>query len=592
MSAALLALIAILTPLAARAAPVTLPDGVPQSLEHVTYLRTTNIASGARAGAPPQAAPGLLETRQTPRGYRAIDVHPGALLSRALAATASVPFPTAVGRGVTSPEPAFAGFAGLTHFDQRTAGLGIYSNTQFSLEPPDQGLCVGNGFVMEPINNAMAIYAQGLGLLAGPVPMSQLFGLAPEIVQSTPPIHGPLLSDPRCYFDRDTQRWFVTEFEEDVNPATDVPSGRSALFIAISQTSSPIGNYNVLTIDTTDPGHPGCPCYPDQPLLGADANGIYLSTNEFPIFNPGFNGTQLYALSKLALALGNLPTVVHFAVGNLATPDVGGTWYSLQPALTPDTQRAHQVANGTEYLLSALDFFNKNDNRIAVWSVTNTASLVNPAPKVALHHAVVRSESYGQPPNATQRPGPRPLGTSLGAPLSLIDTNDDRMMQVVYAQGRLWAGLNTGVYVAGKLQAGAAVFVVDPTASGGLSPRITGQGYVAVAGENTMYPSIGVSTQGPAILACSLSGPNYFPSAVYVPLSTGNDKLRLAGAGAAPEDGFTGYPPDGSSARWGDYSAAVADEHGNIWFGAEYIPNLPRTPLANWGTFIGAVPIK
>ena len=78
----------------------------------------------------------------------------------------------------------------------------------------------------------------------------------------------------------------------------------------------------------------------------------------------------------------------------------------------------------------------------------------------------------------------------------------------------------------------------------------------------------------------------------HVPLSTGNDKLRLAGPGAAPEDGFTGYPPFGSSARWGDYSAAVADEHGNIWFGAEYIPNSPRTPLVNWGTFIGEVPIK
>jgi hypothetical protein len=42
----------------------------------------------------------------------------------------------------------------------------------------------------------------------------------------------------------------------------------------------------------------------------------------------------------------------------------------------------------------------------------------------------------------------------------------------------------------------------------------------------------------------------------------------------------------------GDYSAAVADEHGNIWFCAEYIPNSPRTALANWGTFIGEVPIK
>lgn len=78
------------------------------------------------------------------------------------------------------------------------------------------------------------------------------------------------------------------------------------------------------------------------------------------------------------------------------------------------------------------------------------------------------------------------------------------------------------------------------------------------------------------------------------PRSVVNGQRQVAArrTGAAPEDGFTGYPPFGSSARWGGYSAAVADEHGNIWFGAEYIPNSPRTPLVNWGTFIGEVPIK
>src|SRR5205807_4251717 len=51
--------------------------------------------------------------------------------------------------------PGFSGFPGLTHRDQRRAGTGAYSNTQFSLEPPDQGLCVGNGFVLELVNTAL-----------------------------------------------------------------------------------------------------------------------------------------------------------------------------------------------------------------------------------------------------------------------------------------------------------------------------------------------------------------------------------------------------------------------------------------------------
>jgi hypothetical protein len=63
----------------------------------------------------------------------------------------------------------------------------------------------------------------------------------------------------------------------------------------------------------------------------------------------------------------------------------------------------------------------------------------------------------------------------------------------------------------------------------------------------------------------------------------------LGAAGAAPEDGFTGYAFFGGNgvARWGDYSAATADEDGSIWLATEFIPNSPRTQLANWGTFIG-----
>jgi hypothetical protein len=69
--------------------------------------------------------------------------------------------------------------------------------------------------------------------------------------------------------------------------------------------------------------------------------------------------------------------------------------------------------------------------------------------------------------------------------------------------------------------------------------------------------------------------------------------VHIAAAGTAPEDGFTGYPSLGGdvAARWGDYSAAVADEHGNLWFATEFIPAASRTLLANWGTFIGKITV-
>ncbi len=608
VSMALLSMAVTASPVAAQSqSAVTLSQSGarPQlSLQRMVFHGTTSLAkaaaassassknasAGANAARNPSAARSEIKFNQ--RGYRAVDVRPGLYRRSFALSSATVPVPSVKGRNVIAPDPGFFGFPGLTHFDERNAGTGIYAGTQFSLEPPDQALCVGNGFVMEAVNDALAVYSSGGAVASAPVPLSQFFGLAPAIVRS-PGIRGPFISDPKCYFDKDTQRWFVTELEYDVNPATGAPVGRSANFVAISQTSDPTGNFNVLSFDTSDRDHPGCPCFGDQPLLGADANGFYITTNEFPLVGPGFNGAQVYAFSKIALALGIVPTVVHIDAGSIPTPDPGQLWYSIQPATSPDSNRAHQERNGTEFFLSALQFTGTTDNRIATWALTGTGTLFNPAPKVQLHRVVIRSEAYGQPPNATQRPGPTPLGTSLKEPLEAIQTNDDRMNQVVFSRGRLWSGVNTVLRAGGVTSAGSAYFAVAPSFNGtNLAATVVEQGYVAVGGQNTIFPSIGVNTSGTPVLVCTLVGPSYFPSAVYVPLTRGNESVRLAAAGTAPDDGFTGYVAYGGNGagRWGDYSAAVADERGSIWLATEYIPNSPRTPLANWGTFVGRVP--
>jgi hypothetical protein len=45
-------------------------------------------------------------------------------------------------------------FDGLNHRNQRLANGG----KQFSVEPPDQGLCAGNGFVMEAVNDVLRVF--------------------------------------------------------------------------------------------------------------------------------------------------------------------------------------------------------------------------------------------------------------------------------------------------------------------------------------------------------------------------------------------------------------------------------------------------
>jgi len=186
----------------------------------------------------------------------------------------------------------------------------------------------------------------------------------------------------------------------------------------------------------------------DQPLIGADANGFYVSTNEFPLFSAGFNGAQVYAMSKTALAGGMLPAVVMITPGALEE----GIAYTLQPTTTPPGG-AYETANGgTEYFMSALEFTGGLDNRIAVWALTGTNTLNDSAPRLALRYAIVASQVYGQPPAMQQKDGPLFLSGLIragvfGKPavehLPLIESNDDSMNQTIYAAGKLWCALNT-----------------------------------------------------------------------------------------------------------------------------------------------------
>ena len=177
------------------------------------------------------------------------------------------------------------GFAGVDHFDSRTASNG----NQFSLEPPDQGLCAGGNFVIDTVNDVTAVYnATTHKIVSGPTALNAFFGLAPSITRSTPPVFGTEATDPKCYFDPATSHWFMTMLGLDLDPVTEAFTGQTRVYIAVSQTTDPAGKWSIFTISTTDDGtngtpiHAGCPCLGDQPLIGADQNGFYVTTNEFP----------------------------------------------------------------------------------------------------------------------------------------------------------------------------------------------------------------------------------------------------------------------------------------------------------------------
>jgi len=195
--------------------------------------------------------------------------------------------PSVSGKKVSFANAGATGFNALSHVDSRTASNG----NQFSIEPPDQGLCVGNGFEIETINSVIAVYDGKGNIVAGPIALNAFLGYAPAF-DRTNVVFGPDVTDPRCYFDADTQRWYHTALTLEQDPLTAALTGATHVDIAVSQTSDPTGAWTIFHLDTTNgdgslKNHPGCPCLGDQPLLGFDATGMYITTNEYPVFEAG-----------------------------------------------------------------------------------------------------------------------------------------------------------------------------------------------------------------------------------------------------------------------------------------------------------------
>ena len=173
------------------------------------------------------------------------------------------------------------GWEGLTHADQRLAGGG----NQFSLEPPDQGLCVGNvspndpSFgpeVVESVNDALVFYDAAGEQFTNPITIFGVLRPAPDdrpdhrahSARSSPTpsatsIRTRSVGSTRSWSSRRTPSRVRSRRRRSSTSRSAPPARRSA---ATSSTGS--------TRRTRS--HPNCPCFGDQPLIGADKYGFYV----------------------------------------------------------------------------------------------------------------------------------------------------------------------------------------------------------------------------------------------------------------------------------------------------------------------------
>jgi hypothetical protein len=301
-----------------------------------------------------------------------------------------------------------------------------------------------------------------------------------------------------------------------------------------------------------------------------------------------------------------------------APSDAGSTQpgFTLWPAQSPGTSQFNLANNGTEYLLSsnAADEAQKpvsgaagtrTSNQVIAWTLTNTASLNAATAAVGISNRIVTVGQYGVPPKQ-QQPGSGMLADKNTTPdvaqgdcindtttqlfngqfgcwrllfgaepahtevISRPDSNDTRMQQVMYANGKLWGALDTALTVGGGNRAGIEWFIVNPDAG-----KLVLSGYLGAAGHDFTYPAVGVTASGRGVMAFTDTGDATNPSTAYAAIDAkvGVGEWNDIAVGAAQDDGFTSYksqvgnPP---RTRWGDYGAAAVDGN-SIWIASEYI---------------------
>jgi len=95
-----------------------------------------------------------------------------------------------------------ANFDGVSSLDSQVTNFGL------TFEPPDQGLCVGNGFVVEATNSVLRVFDTNGTALTAVQALNPFFGYAAAINRATGAFGADVI-DPICHYDPDNNRFVV-----------------------------------------------------------------------------------------------------------------------------------------------------------------------------------------------------------------------------------------------------------------------------------------------------------------------------------------------------------------------------------------------
>lgn len=346
--------------------------------------------------------------------------------------------------------------------------------------------------------------------------------------------------DPVLLFDSLSQRWIMTA---DANSR----STQSKALFAISDTDDPTGMWTFYIFDAD----PADLLWSDFPGLGVNGTWIAVTNNMFTVTGTNFSGVKMWVIDKSTALAGGELTVTIFDPG---FDEAGGV-------STRGTMRPSQTFDPDEP-----DLFLVENPRIT--------SLGLPMLRLSRITGMGDSPQWAPLPGVIEGTGLYPVendfnfgqvdASQAGTDVR-VDTNNTRIINAVYRNGRLWCAHSGGLPASSVTdRTGAFWYEFDPRAG---SPLIQSGVIAGVANTHCFFPSISVNSANDMSIGFSRSDPSRFVEAAFTG-RLASDPPGLTRPVTVLKAGEDSYEKDfnTSRVRWGDYSATVVDPADDLTF--------------------------
>ena len=333
---------------------------------------------------------------------------------------------------------------------------------------------------------------------------------------------GLLPFDPRVVFDPFSERWYALSVD---NAGDD-----NNFLFAVSDTSAPTQGWKGFAIDSDSTDQR----WADFPMLGFDAEGVYLSANMFPQDDSNVTSvlTTIAVLPKEDL-LGPDPTVSGATLFENNDPNTTG----FTPRATIDLDNSQLPALLFSDFNTPAGFFKRS-------TIEGTVD----APILNTDGGLISVDPFNSPQDAEQ-PGPK----------TNIDTFDNRFSSDLVLQDDSVWGVQT---VDNGGRAALRWFEIEADTNDLLQ-----DGLIADSDLEFYYGSIAVNEFDDVVIGFTGSSENQFVS-TYAVLGETNNEVTTFGEPLLLKQGVADYELlDGIGRnRWGDYSATVVDPEAPFTF--------------------------